>query len=101
MAYKIIWSPEAITTFEAIVEYISVNFTNKEVASFINTVNRRLLAMSFFPKTSRILSRTSRRRKAVIHKRTVLIYTIKERKKEIELLSFFDTRQNRKWSRYN
>ncbi len=101
MAYKIVWSPEAIITFEAIVEYISVNFTNKEVASFINTINRRLLAMSFFPKTSRTLSRTSRRRKAVIHKRTVLIYTIKERKKEIELLSFYDTRQNRKWSKYN
>jgi len=101
MAYKITWSPEAVKTFDAIVEYISINFTNKEVAVFINIVNRRLLAMSHFPKTSRKLSRASRRRKAVIHKRTVLIYTIRERKKEIELLSFFDTRQNSRWSKEN
>ena len=40
MAYKIIWSPEAVKTFDNIVDYILVNFTNKEVAAFINTVNR-------------------------------------------------------------
>lgn len=97
MAYKIIWSPEAVKTFDAIVNYIAINFTDKEVATFVNVVNRRLLAMAWFPKASRTLSRVSRRRKAVIHKRTVLIYTIRERKKEIELLSFFDTRQNKKW----
>lgn len=101
MAYKIIWSPEAVKTFDAIVEYISVNFTNKEVAFFINSVNRRLLAMTYFPKTSRTITAGSRRRKAVIHKRTVLIYTIRARKKEIELLFFFDTRQNKRWSKDN
>ncbi len=101
MAYKITWSPEAIKTFDAIVHYISTNFTNKEVAVFISSVNRRLLAMAHFPKTSRKLSHGSMRRKAVIHKRTVLIYTIRERKKEIELLSFFDTRQNSRWSKGN
>ncbi|WP_276504361.1 type II toxin-antitoxin system RelE/ParE family toxin [Terrimonas pollutisoli] len=101
MAYKIIWSPEAVKTFDRIVEYISINFTNKEVAVFINTVNRKLLIMAEFPRTSRTITLASRRRKAVIHKRTVLFYSIRERRKEIELLSFVDTRQNNRWLKKN
>ncbi len=97
MAYKIIWSPEAAETFDKIVHYLAKNFTDKEVASFVNTVNRRLLLIRQLPKTARLLTRTSRRRKAVIHKRTILFYKIRERKKEIELLSFFDTRRNNRW----
>jgi len=88
MAYKIIWSPEAVKTFDGIVNYIAKKITDKEVSSFINIVNRRLLIMAEFPKASRTMSRTSRRRKAVIHKLTILFYKIRERKKEIELLSF-------------
>ena len=100
MAYKIVWSPEAVKTFDGIVNYIAKNFTDKEVSSFINTVNRRLLVMSRFPKVSRILN-PSKRRKAVIHKRTILFYKIRERKKEVELLSFFDTRRNNRWLKGN
>lgn len=100
MAYKIIWSPEAVKTFDEIVNYISKKFTDKEVSSFITTVNRRLLVMAQFPKASRIIS-TSKRRKAVIHKRTILFYKIRERKKHVELLSFFDTRRNNRWLKGN
>lgn len=101
MAYKIIWSPEAVKTFDNIIDYILVNFTNKEVAAFINTVNRRLLVMAEFPKASRKMTSGSRRRKAVINKRTVLFYSIRERKKEVELLAFVDTRQNTRWLKKN
>ena len=101
MAYKIIWSPEAVKSFDEIVNYIAKNFTEKEVASFINSVNRRLLVMAQFPKVSHTMTRTSRRRKAVIHKLTILFYIIRERKKEVELLSFFDTRRNNRWLKDN
>ena len=56
--------------------------------------------MTQFPKTSRLIS-PSKRRKAVIHKRTILFYKIRERKKEVELLSFFDTRRNNRWLKNN
>jgi plasmid stabilization system protein ParE len=101
MAYKIIWSPEAADTFEKIVDYLDKSFTKNETASFINTVNRRLLLICQLPKIGRRLTRTSRRRKTVIHKRTILFYKIWERKKEIELLSFLDTRRNNRWLRDN
>ena len=94
MAYKIIWSPEAIETFDAIIEYLDLKFTNKEVAQFVKIVNRRLLLIEKFPYVARTTSRTSKRRRTVIHKRTIIYYKIRERKKMVELLSVFDTRQS-------
>src|SRR5882757_3657901 len=97
MAYKIIWAPEAVKSFDAIVNYLQQNFTAKEVGSFIKTVNRRLLVLEIFPKSSRKISKSAKRRKVVIHKRTVLFYAIKEKNNEVELLLFRDTRRNNKW----
>jgi plasmid stabilization system protein ParE len=92
MAYQIIWSPEAEESFDSIVHYIQTSFTEREVAHFIQTVNKRLLLMKRFPKTGHKTAKTSQRRKTVLHKRTILYYRILERKKEIRLLTFFDTR---------
>jgi plasmid stabilization system protein ParE len=94
MAYKITWSPEALESFDAIVEYINNRFTEKEVKQFVGLVNRRLLLLQKVPQTFRTTARTSMRRKTVIHKRTILFYKIREKIKVVELLSFFDTRQN-------
>src|SRR6266540_1663957 len=94
MAYKIIWSPEATQTFDSMIDYLKNRFADKVVIQFVRIVNRRLLLLQQLPKTFRTTAKTSKRRKTVIHKRTILFYKIRERKKEIELLSFFDTRQN-------
>jgi plasmid stabilization system protein ParE len=89
MAYKIIWSPEAVFTFNNIVNYLTESFSDKEVTSFIQTVNRRLLILQQFPKISRPAGMHSRRRKAAIHKRTNLFYKISQKRKEVILPSFF------------
>ena len=93
MAYKIVWSPEAVATFDSIIRFLNYRFTDKEVAHFVKLVNRRLLLIERFPYVARTTSRTSGRRRTVIHKRTIIYFKIRERKKEIELLSVFDTRQ--------
>ncbi len=94
MAYKIIWSPEASNTFEEIIEYIGRMFTNKEVERFVKTVNRRLWLLQQIPQSFRTTAKTSYRRKTVIHERTILFYKIRERKSDVELLFFFNTRKN-------
>lgn len=94
MAYQLIWSPEAINSFDAIIEYLKVTFSDKEVSRFVQLVSRRLLLMEKFPKSGKKLAKTSQRRKIVLHKRTTLYYRIFERTKEVRLLVFFDTRQN-------
>jgi plasmid stabilization system protein ParE len=100
MAYKITWSPEALESFDAIVEYINNRFTEKEAKQFVGLVNRRLLLLQKVPQTFRTTVRTSMRRKTVIHKRTILFYKIREKIKVVELLSFFDTRQNPRKHRF-
>jgi len=94
MAYKIIWSPEAVETFDDIIDYLSRMFTQKEVAKFVRIVNRRLLLLQQIPQSFRTTARTSRKRRTVLHKRAILFYTVRERKREVELLFFFNTRQN-------
>ena len=94
MAYKIIWSPEALETFDSIVNYLDTQFTEKEVSKFVGIVNRRVLLIQQIPQSFRSASRTSKRRRTVIHKRAILFYKIRERKKEVELLFFFSTRQH-------
>jgi len=96
MAYKIVWSEQAITSFDRIIKYLEENFSKKEVASFILTTNKRLVLISLMPKLSRLVTKSTGRRKAIIHKRTVLFYRIKQRRLEVELLSFLDTRRSTK-----
>ncbi len=94
MAYKVTWSPEALVTFDEIVNYLKHNFTDVEVAKFVGLVNRRILLLQRIPQSFRTTAKTSERRRTVLHKRAVLFYKIRERKKEVELLYFSDTRKS-------
>jgi plasmid stabilization system protein ParE len=93
MAYQLVWAPEAVRSFESIIAYLQKDFTDKETARFVNTVNRKLLLIQLNPRISRTTSKASQRRRLVIHRRTLLFFRIQERKKQVELLYFFDTRQ--------
>lgn len=94
MAYQVIWSLEAMNSFDSIVEYLKISFSEKEVSRFVKLVNRRLLLMEKFPKAGKKVTKAFQRRKIVLHKRTTLYYRVFERNKEVRLLVFFDTRQN-------
>jgi hypothetical protein len=39
MIYSIIWSPEAIISFEKRIEYLKIHFTEKEIKKFRKRVN--------------------------------------------------------------
>jgi plasmid stabilization system protein ParE len=83
MAYKIVWSPGALETFNDIVEYLDKSFTQKEVSKFVGVVNRRLLLLQQLPQSFKTTARKAKRRKTVIHKRAILFYKILERKKRL------------------
>lgn len=47
MAFQIIWTLDAIHSFNAVVKYLELNFTEKEINRFVDKVNHKLtLAMS-------------------------------------------------------
>ena len=91
MAYKIIWLPKAEKRYDEIIEWLKKNWSNKEIANFVSRTDEVLELISIDPDLYR-LSEKRNIRQAIITKHNLLLYRKKGNK--IELLTFFDTRQN-------
>lgn len=95
MAYKIIWAPEAITTFDNVINYLSEHWSPKEVVGFIEQVEHTIRLLERNP----FLFRGSEKQnlhEALVTKHNLLLYQIIESSKRIELISFWDNRRNSK-----
>lgn len=95
MAYKIIWSPKAVATFETVIEYLHEKWSDKEVRSFINLSEKAIHILSQNP----FLFRSSEKKsihEVLITKHNLLLYQISSKSRTVELLTFFDTRQDPK-----
>src|SRR5690606_15578422 len=92
MACKISWTPRAWKTYEANIEYLLKERTDKEVSRFVKLVDDKL---SYLAKHPQIGSPRNKKypniRYCVIHKRIALIYRHKPSKNEIDLLVFWNT----------
>jgi plasmid stabilization system protein ParE len=91
MAYKIIWLPVAEKRYDEIIGYLQENWTDKEIANFIARTEEVLEVIQTNPD---IYRRSEKRdiRQALITKHNLLLY--RKRSNKIELITFFDTRQN-------
>ncbi len=93
MAKEIRWTTEAEVTYQKIITYLEENWTDKEVSNFINTAN----TVIFFIAENPLMYRQSNKKnihEALITKHNLLLYRVKPN--HIELLTFWDTRQNPK-----
>lgn len=94
MDKEVVWTHQAVKTYEEVFEYLSVTFGEKAVIAFVNTVQNKIELICSNPR----LFRKSRVQKnvfiTVIHRRLTLTYRYKPLKKRIELLVFWDTRKN-------
>ena len=88
------WTPSARITFHKIVEYLRTNWTEKEVINFINKTNELLSNIKRQPEMCRPSTKRKNVRIGIISKHNHLIYHYKPRKKQIEVLLFWDPRQN-------
>lgn len=95
MAYKVIWATEAVDTFDNIINYLSENRSRKEVSKFIDDVEHTVSLLEKNPFLFRGSSKINLH-EALITKHNLLLYQISENAKRVELLSFWDTRQNPK-----
>lgn len=92
MACKISWTPRAWKTYEANLEYLVKEWSEKEVSRFVKLVDDKLSQLSAYPQIG-----ASRNKKypnirySVIHKRIALVYRHKPSKNEIDLLVFWNT----------
>jgi plasmid stabilization system protein ParE len=93
---KIIWSPRARTTLLNILNYLEKEWGENSVHRFITEVTDILMHVSRNPKMFISTKKNKYIRKGIITKHISLYYRIKPQKKEIELLTFWDNRQDPK-----
>ena len=91
---KIIWSPRARITFLNILNYLDKEWGKNSVVNFISEVTDILMKISRNPKMFVSTKKNIYIRKGIITKHISLYYRIKPRKNEIELLTFWDNRQD-------
>ncbi len=95
MAFKIIWSPKAVDTFEIVIDYLQKNWTEKEVKKFVTETEHVIRLISINPHLFRA-SEKENIFEAIITKHNLLLYQTNQSEKTIELLSFFDSRKDPK-----
>ena len=91
MAWIIKWTSEATRTFENVSRDLQKNWTESEVKNFIKLTQKISEFISIYPKMFRY-SKKKKTYEAVVTPHNLLLYRIK--KNTIELLLFWDTRQN-------
>lgn len=95
MAYKVVWSPTADATFAQVIDYLSNNFSEKEIYHFVSLTDDIVQLISKNPFLFRSAAGVNVR-EALVTPQTLLIYRVNESTKTIQIIAFFDTRQNPK-----
>lgn len=91
MVVEVFWTKNAVTTYNKVLDYLEVNWPEKVTIDFVSKTHKVVNLLS----TGNIKFRSSGREnvhEVLITKHNLLIYRIKP--SHIELLRFYDTRQN-------
>lgn len=91
MSYIIIWSPKAQITFHKVLEYLEENWSGKEITAFADRTEQVIKHIIENPHHYPY-SKKSDSFKCVFLPQISLFYRLKEQ--QIELLIFWDNRQN-------
>ena len=89
--YKLVWSDRALGDLRKIIDYLSENWTQKEIRSFAKKLDKRLEIISINP---RLFPQTKKRknvRRSVLTKQTVIYY--ESTRDTVSVISLFDPRQ--------
>ena len=92
--YKVFWTDHALEELGSTVQYLRLNFSEKEISRLANRIEAVVRSISTFPKLYPESSRQKGVRRAVVAKFNSLYYRVDTRKNEIEILSFFSNRQD-------
>ncbi len=91
---QILWTPKASLSFNRIVEYLRKEWSEKEVEKFIATTMEFLSVLKRYPEMCRPSIKRKYVRIGILNKHTQLIYHYKPRKKQIEILLFWNFKQD-------
>ena len=92
---KVRWTTTARQSyFFSILDYLEQSWSKREVISFIDEVNILVDQICHHPKMFQESGNKRQIRKGFVTKDVSLYYRYRPHKKEIELLTFWDNRQN-------
>ena len=100
MAIIVSWTNEAKQTFDANIEYLLQQWTEREIANFIIATNKKIENIKLNPKIYKRSEKHPSIRKCGINKNISLFYKYFPRKGEVILLSFWNNRRNPKDLKY-
>lgn len=90
----IVWTHTAKRSFTKILDYLFKNWTKKEVDTFAEETRKTLYLITENPYMFEASKKNKLVRKGFINNLTSIFYRIHPRNKEIQLLIFWDNRQN-------
>jgi plasmid stabilization system protein ParE len=97
---NIVWTQKALKSYFVILDYLQSEWGDSVLQGFVINVEHSLMQIQKYPRMYESSERYKKVRKAIITKHNLLFYRIKPRKNEIELLIFWDTRQDDKKRKY-
>lgn len=89
--FKIIWSERAANDLNLTIQYLSDNWSEKEIKRFLNSVNKALSHIQTFPNAFPLSTQKGNIRRYVISKIHTIYYSFNN--KTIYLISIYDNRQ--------
>ena len=92
---KIRWTSQALKSYSNIIDFLSENWTKKEIDKFITEVDSIIEQIQENPYMYQATNERKNLRKGFVNKLISLFYRVQLEKDEIELLKFWDNRQNR------
>lgn len=100
MAIIIKWSDEARKTFDDNINYLIKEWGENEIRNFIKQTNLKITSIELNPKLYRRSEKYPRIRRVSINKNITLFYRYFPTKKEVTLLTFWNTNQDPKKLKY-
>jgi len=88
------WTPRARHTYFKILEHLEKAWSVREIQNFINEVDDLLEQIKQNPEMFEESRRKKYVRKGFVTKHNTLYYRVRPKKKELQLLLFWDNRQD-------
>ena len=90
--YNITWTNNALANLDNLIQYLTDNWTEKEIAIFFRKLDKRINIISQRPQLYPLTSNRKDVRRSVLTPQITIYYKIN--KQAIEILTLFDNRQN-------
>lgn len=91
---KISWTSTVRTTYFRVIDYLEKEWTKAEIENFVHQVEMVLGQIAVNPKMFEASKKKKNVRKGFITKHNTQYYRVRTRKMELELITFWDNRQD-------